>query len=442
MVIPQALSTGAHRALSLTGLAQRGIISPLAHAATLSVMRASGENNEHVAIAIALSQVALRLGHLGLRVDAVAVDFSPEVLRELQEREHAELYDDQLSIEVNPLKEHEQMIEDWTGLPPTEAWLHCLRESAAVWWTETPWQPKPFVLDGNVLFTLKAWRGEAKVAHTISMLTRAQLGPLPKPKQLWDRLFAQSPTSWFDGGESWDRSKFALYSAMRSAIMVIHGGPGTGKTTLTQRILAALIEQYHSEGEPLKIAIAAPTGKAAQRLTESIQSRANFFQLPDKIQAQLSELKGVTLHSLLGIAPGRRPEYHSTHPLPYDVIVVDECSMVDLWLLQSLLDALPRANERQRLLLVGDPQQLPSVSAGSPFTELCGARGRAISPMRIHELSSFLSGTLPSDQDEPVLHQASAQETSRLQPSSAPVVGDSRPFCRSRRCANDCTTSL
>ena len=91
MVTPQAHSTSAHRTLSLTDLAQRGIISPLAHAATLSVMRASGESDEQVAIAIALSQVALRLGHLGLRLDAVAEDFSPEVLRELQEREHAEL---------------------------------------------------------------------------------------------------------------------------------------------------------------------------------------------------------------------------------------------------------------------------------------------------------------------------------------------------------------
>ena len=281
------------------------------------------------------------------------------------------------------------MIEDWSGLPSTEAWLRCLRESPAVWWTETPWQAKPFVLDGDVLFTLKAWRGEAKVAHAISMLTRAQLGPLPKPKRLWDRLFAQSPSSWFDGGESWDRSKLALYSAMRSAIMVIHGGPGTGKTTLTQRILAALIEQYHSEEEPLKIAITAPTGKAAQRLTESIQSRATFFQLPDEIQAQLSELKGVTLHSLLGIVPGRRPEHHSTHPLPYDVIVVDECSMVDLWLLQSLLDALPRATDRQRLLLIGDPQH-PYVSAGS-HTEPAALVVEQ-SPSRLNELTPS-SGT-------------------------------------------------
>ena len=388
-----AQSTGSHRVLTLAQLTESGVISPLAYAATLSAMRLSGELDERVAIALGLAQVSLKLGHLGLRLNAVAEDFSPEVLRELQERERAELFDDQLSIGANPLSESSSPLEDWSGLPQREDWLALLRESPAVWYTETPWQPRPFVLDGEVLFTLKAWRGEARVAQGIAALTRLDVGPIPQPQRLWDRLFGDSSLSWFDGGEVWDRSKLALYSAIRGAIMVIHGGPGTGKTTLTQRILAALIEQYHSGNDPLKIAITAPTGKAAQRLTESIQSRASFFHLPDEIQTQLGELRGLTLHSLLGIAPGRRPEHHAGNPLPYDVIVVDECSMVDLWLLQNLLDALPRTsarNDRRRLLLIGDPQQLPSVSAGAPFTELCGNRGREISHSRLEELSAFI----------------------------------------------------
>ena len=393
-------STGSHRALSLKSLVSQGIITPLAHAATLSVMRITGEEDERVAIAMALAQSALRLGHLGLRLNEISADFSPEVLREMRERELAERSDEQLTIASQQLHDEETTLQDWSGLPELNDWLNCLHRSPSIWTIDTPHQPCPFVLDGEILFTLKAWRGESRVAHAIRSLALIEIDDLPQPELLWKRLFAESDDSWFDGGARWDRSKLALYSAMKSAVMVIHGGPGTGKTTLTQRILAAMIEQYHQEQKPLQIAITAPTGKAAQRLTESIQSRASFFHLPEQVQSSLEALQGVTLHSLLGVAPGRRPEYHSGNPLPYDIIVVDECSMVDLWLLQSLLDAIPKqveGRQRRRLLLIGDPQQLPSVSAGAPFTELCADRGRQISSPRLHELSQFLR----SDEDTP-----------------------------------------
>ena len=386
-------STGTQTVLSLAGLAERGVISSLTYATTLSTLRLSGETDERVGIALALAQTALRLGHLGLRLNAVAEDFSPEVLRELKERELAELDDDQLSIQHNQLDHETSVEEDWSGLPNLDEWLICLQQSLAVWWSSTPREARPFVLDGEILFTLKAWRGEARVAHMINYLNEVDVGLVPKPDLLWNRLFAEGDEGWFDGGVVWDRAKLALYAAIRSAIMVIHGGPGTGKTTLTQRILAALIEQYGEEDAPLRIAITAPTGKAAQRLTESIQSRAPFFHLPNDIQEHLSTLQGLTLHSLLGIAPGRRPEHHRGNPLPYDVIVVDECSMVDLWLLQHLLEAISTAvnqKHRCRLLLIGDPQQLPSVSAGAPFTELCGVRGQQVSEETLSELTEFI----------------------------------------------------
>ena len=379
--------------ISLSRLAEQGIISPLSYAATQSALRLSGESDERVGIALALAQSALHLGHLGLRLNAVAEDFSPEVIRELREREIAELDDDQLEVKFDQLSEDEVMVEDWSDLPELSEWLECLRQSSSVWWTDQPREARPFVLDGDVLFTLKAWRGESRVAHALFQLGNIKMAALPKPSLLWQRLFADSTESWFDGGAVWDRSKLALYSAFRSSVMIIHGGPGTGKTTLTQRILAALIEQYAQEDDPLRIALTAPTGKAAQRLTESIQSRAPFFHLPESIQAQLGELQGLTLHSLLGIAPGRRPEYHRSNPLPYDVIVVDECSMVDMWLLQSLLEAIVVPSDRQqrcRLLLIGDPQQLPSVSAGAPFSELCSQRGPLISESRMLDLTQFI----------------------------------------------------
>ena len=104
--------TGTQSILSLRGLAERGIISPLTHATTLSALRLSGEEDERVGMALALAQTALRLGHLGLRLSSISSDFSPEILRELKEREWAELEDDQLSIQLNPL-ENEKYIENY-----------------------------------------------------------------------------------------------------------------------------------------------------------------------------------------------------------------------------------------------------------------------------------------------------------------------------------------
>ncbi len=409
--------------MSIEKLLEQGIISPLSYAATQSVMRLSGETDARVGVALALAQTALNLGHLGLRLNAVAEDFSPEVIKELKEREHAELDDDQLSIKLDQLNTSQDLMQDWSSLPETSEWLECLKQSPSIWWTGRGKEARPFVLDGEVLFTLKAWRGESRVAHALHQLSMIDVGTMPRPSLLWQRLFADSAESWFDGGAQWDRSKLALYSAFRSSVMIIHGGPGTGKTTLTQRILAALIEQYAQADDPLRIVVTAPTGKAAQRLTESIQARASFFHLPDEIQEQLARLQGLTLHSLLGIAPGRSPEHHRMNPLSYDVIVVDECSMVDMWLLQSLLEAIVIPHDRKsrcRLLLIGDPQQLPSVSAGAPFSELCADRGPLISAERLNELDRFITepNKITHESDADVLKEATILSDSHYNTAS------------------------
>lgn len=397
--------------LTLDGLRSRGVLSALAYTATRSVMRLSGERDERVGVALALAQMAISLGHLGLRLEHVRTDFSPEVLRELMERRAAEADDDALTLNehIHP-SAHATYEVNWSALPRVDRWCDLLAQSPAVWAPdrdhsgerELRARARPFVLEGSTLFTFKAWRGEDRVARALRSILAGEVGPIPHPELLWSRLFAEDDRGWFDGPPCWDRARLALYTALRSPLAVIHGGPGTGKTTLTQRVLAALIEQYGTSDKPLRIAVAAPTGKAAQRLTESIRARASFFQLPDVIQEQLETLRGVTLHSLIGVAPGRRPSYHSAIPLPYDVIVVDECSMVDLWLLQSLLDAIDRAHEgreRRRLLLVGDPHQLPSVSAGAPLTELCGDRGSRSSAQYIEGARAFLGSFLGSSPD-------------------------------------------
>lgn len=384
---------GSDLPLSLDRLRALGVINALSYSATRAAQRLSGERNEQVAIALALCQMAQDLGHLGLRLSSVARDFSPEVLSELKERQREVINEDLLEVET---PKHSRSVDeeiDWSLLPDVDQWLELLRESPAIWRTEDPRSARPFVLDGELLFTLGAWRGEVRVTRGLVTLQSTEVGALPYPERMMRRLFGGGDECWFDGPPRWDRARLSLYTALTGAFTVIHGGPGTGKTTLTQRILAELIEQYHEEDRPLRIALTAPTGKAAQRLTESIRARVSFFHLPEEIQAQLEALQGVTLHSLLGVTPDRPPIHSRSNPLPYDVIVVDECSMVDLWLMQSLVEALSTDHEladRRRLILIGDPHQLPSVSAGAPFTELCAQRGKKCSAEQLDRWAGSL----------------------------------------------------
>ena len=145
---------------------------------------------------------------------------------------------------------------------------------------------------------------------------------------------------------------------------VLAGGPGTGKTTTVARLLAALADQ---PGPRLRIALAAPTGKAAARLQEAVRTEA--ARLPDEDRERLGELSASTVHRLLGWRPDRRGRFRhdATNRLPFDVVVVDETSMVSLTLMSRLIEAVrPEA----RLVLVGDPDQLASVEAGAVLGDL------------------------------------------------------------------------
>ena len=152
---------------------------------------------------------------------------------------------------------------------------------------------------------------------------------------------------------------------------MLTGGPGTGKTTTVAALLALCAEQAELEGRPaLRIALAAPTGKAAARLQQAVEEEV--AKLPPADRARLAGVRAVTLHRLLGARPdtSSRFRHHRDNRLPHDVVVVDETSMVSLTMMARLLEAVRPGS---RLILVGDPFQLASVEAGAVLADLVDA---------------------------------------------------------------------
>jgi exodeoxyribonuclease V alpha subunit len=175
----------------------------------------------------------------------------------------------------------------------------------------------------------------------------------------------------FPGADA-EQQRLAAQVAATEWTTVLGGGPGTGKTTTVARVLALLLDQ---PVPPLRVALAAPTGKAAARLQTAVQTEARSFTEVDR--HQLPSLTASTLHRLLGWVPGggTRFRHNRDNRLPFDVVVVDETSMVSLTMMARLLEAL---SADTRLILVGDPDQLASVEAGAVLADLvAGLTARA-----------------------------------------------------------------
>jgi exodeoxyribonuclease V alpha subunit len=264
--------------------------------------------------------------------------------------------------------------------PPAARWLEMLSVRDTVGW---PGDYTPLVLDvKGRLYLHRSWDAERRVAEGI--LARSVLLPVDVAvlSTVLDRYFP--PVA----GEG-DLQREAAIMALSHRFTVISGGPGTGKTTAVARILALLIES--SDGSPPRILLAAPTGKAAMRLKQSIANSVERLALTEADGTSLPRDVS-TIHRLLGVIPGRSVFRHnSDNPLPCDVLVVDEASMVDLPLMSRLLDAL---RSDTRVILLGDRDQLASVEAGAVLSDICsgGSPEADISgnhPSIVHLTKSF-----------------------------------------------------
>ncbi len=213
-----------------------------------------------------------------------------------------------------------------------------------------PLDARPLVWDQQRLYLNRYFHNEARISERLLQLA-SLTDDLPSTTiDTINELFSASAAD--------DRQRLAAIVSCRQRLAVISGGPGTGKTWTVSRILRLL-----SQREPdLQVMLAAPTGKAAARINQSMLAAAD---------ASAVHTTAITLHRLLGIHRySQRPRFHAANPLNCDVLVVDEASMIDQRMMSMLLDALPLS---ARLILLGDRDQLSSVEAGSVFADLCGS---------------------------------------------------------------------
>ncbi|WP_368542846.1 exodeoxyribonuclease V subunit alpha [Enterobacter soli] len=264
-------------------------------------------------------------------------------------------------------------------------WESALLSSPAVSSSESP---APLILTAGRLYLNRLWRYELTVARYFSEAN----APLPcdeaRVRQTLDSLFASQ--------EALDWQKVAAAVALTRRISVISGGPGTGKTTTVAKLLAALIQL--SGEQRCRIRLAAPTGKAAARLTESLGGAMQKLPLTED-QLALFPKEASTLHRLLGAQPGsQRLRYHAGNPLHLDVLVVDEASMIDLTMMSRLIEALP---EHARVIFLGDRDQLASVEAGAVLGDICTYASLGYTPARAGELAR-LTGCALEGNDDPL----------------------------------------
>jgi exodeoxyribonuclease V alpha subunit len=251
----------------------------------------------------------------------------------------------------------------------------------------------PLVLYGDRLYLRRYWQCQQIVNQAIQeRVTPCRTG-LP------DALKAEIKALFSSNQQSPDWQKVACVIALRARFSIITGGPGTGKTTTLTRLLAILVKLYRIEfpdSSPLNILLAAPTGKAAARVSESINKAIEDLPVAKDIKSVMPT-QASTLHRLLGGRHNTRQfRHHRNNPLVADIVIVDEASMIDLEMMAALLEALP---SEATLILLGDKDQLASVEAGSVLGDLCqGAVDMAYDAETCAWIKAYAGEDLPINQ--------------------------------------------
>jgi len=351
--------------------AARGWLRPLDAAFAGFLRREVPDANPWLILAAALASHQLGRGHVCLDLAAALEDSGFALSLPPEGASEDDLADTDLPARV-------------LGGTDLAAWIAALDDRRLV--GDGPGDA-PLVLRGSRLYLRRYWEYERSVREGIDLrLARTpEVSATLSPKSLrstLDVLFPAAPPAAEELGANWQKLACAL--AARSAFSIVTGGPGTGKTTTVVKLLALLqalaLSAPVKDGVParaLRIRLAAPTGKAAARLNESISRAMGSLPLEglpnaDAVRASIPTKAG-TLHRLLGARPDtRRLRHDARNPLALDVLVIDEASMIDLEMMAAVLAAMP---PRSRLVLLGDKDQLASVEAGAVLGELC-ARAR------------------------------------------------------------------
>ncbi len=289
--------------------------------------RLAGEADESVRLAAALTVRAVRLGSVCITLAGV--------------RETAAADDEESAVDVAALP--------WPEVGP---WQDAVTASQLVAVGADGDPSRPLRLIDDLLYLDRYWRQEEVVRYEIDER-------LARPEPEVDAVLLETTLDGLFTGDRDGKQRLAARTVAERTVTVLAGGPGTGKTTTVARLLHLL----RTLGGSPRIALAAPTGKAAARLEEAVALAAAADDL------DVGPIAASTLHRLLGRRPGhsRRFRHDRDNRLPYDVVVVDECSMVSLTMMSRLLEAVrPDA----RLVLVGDPDQLASVEAGAVLGDL------------------------------------------------------------------------
>lgn len=323
----------------------------------------TAKNSDYLFLAAVLASRAVRSGHVCLDLNA------------------------QAGSVIIPSAEGTEPV----SCPELKEWLHVLQSSFCV---GKPSEFKPLILDdSNRLYLQRYWQYEQDIAGNIlSRISSSRRNEFDK-LELANKLQLYFPENPAPGKTNWQR--VAATAAMLKNFVVISGSPGTGKTTTITKIMALLLDV---EKRNLRIALAAPTGKAAARLQESVRKTKLKLTCSDELKALIPD-DAQTIHRLLG-SRGKSPyfQFNESNSLPHDLVVVDEASMADLPLLAKLFQAL---SADARIILLGDKDQLASVDAGVVLGDICAGNAADIYSHQFADQIAELSGEKLAAEDIP-----------------------------------------